>query len=293
YELYQSVLDEVHASDELVKRIKAMDIKQIKFKKIKLISTTAACLAAAIIFTFIFGGLNGKGNSFVLKASAAEIGGDSFVKVATVALVTSEINSKYVGDKQIPIENCIFPFPLFCDGRNIKTIKYSVDNAVFLFPYNSYAAEYREQYPEQAAASDKITEKIKSDNKIDTEIEKDYQYSSYTVSFDDQIRTEFNNYSDMQNFPICIIGSISIDENVSDETKAAYTHINSGGLINDESFINEIINDYRVIYDEMLSKISVTAEITYEDGTTDTTSLRFSCISADMQNGFVIGARID
>ena len=35
YELYQSTFDEVHASDELIQRIKNMDTKHIKKKRIK------------------------------------------------------------------------------------------------------------------------------------------------------------------------------------------------------------------------------------------------------------------
>ena len=51
------------------------------------------------------------------------------------------------------------------------------------------------------------------------------------------------------------------------------------------------MNDFQVIYNEMLGQVTATAEVTYEDGSTDSTSLRFSCIIADMQNGFVIGAK--
>lgn len=62
-------------------------------------------------------------------------------------------------------------------------------------------------------------------------------------------------------------------------------------LLSDESVVNEIFNNFKVIYCEMYKKISVTAEIRYEDGTTDSTSLRFSCLSADQKNGIIIGAK--
>ncbi len=190
HELYQSVLDEVHAPDDLTKRIKEMDTKHTKINWMKWIPAVAACLAVVLIVTFVVSVFIGKGNSFVLKASAAEIGGDSFVKVATAAPVGGESGSVVEQDKTIRNINAMIPFAIKCDGRNIESIKYSVQNAVFLFPYDSYASGFREQYPNQASASDKITDKTESSNKIESYLEKDKQYASYTVSFDDQVYTE-------------------------------------------------------------------------------------------------------
>ncbi len=292
HELYQSVFDEVHAPDELVKKIKSMDTtKHKKTNRIKYISAIAACLAAVMLVTLVVVNFKGGGNSFVLKASAAEIGGNSFVKVASVAPISGESSVMVDGDKKTRVYNCAVPFAIFCDGRNIKSIKYTVDNAVYLFPYDSFASEYREQYPDKAAASDKITDKVESDNKIESYIEKDKQYSSYSVDFENQYTTEFKDYSEMQTFPVFLLAHISSDDNVSDEAKAAIKHLNSEGSVSDESYVNEIMNDFRVIYDEMFSKVRVTAEVTFEDGTTDSTSLQFGCISVDMQNGPVIGAK--
>ena len=291
YELYQSTFDEVHASDELIQRIKNRDTKHIKKKRFKPISTVAACLAAVMIITVIIGAFSGKGNSFVLKANAAEIGGESFVEIAKVAPVSGESGSVIEGDKRTQIYNCVIPFAIMCDGRNIKSIKYSVQNAVFLFPYDSYASGFREQYPNQASASDKITDKTESSNKIESYLEKDKQYASYTVSFDDQVYTEFKNLDEMDKFPIQLLATISSEDDISEEAKVAFEHLHSEGSVTDESYLNETMNDFQVIYNEMLGQVTATAEVTYEDGSTDSTSLRFSCISADMQNGFVIGAK--
>lgn len=290
HELYQSVLDEVHAPDDLKKRIKEMNTKQIKFNRYKYISAAAACLAVVIIITFVIGGFNGNGNSFVLKASAVEIGGKSFTEFAKVSPVHVAVSES----DGVQTETNVIPFSIKCDGKNIKSIKYNVENAVFLFPYNSYAAEYREQYPNQASASDKITDKTESNNKIEGFFEKNMQYSSYTVSFDDQFYTEFNNdYNEMDKFPIQLLASISSVDNISEETKAAFEYFHSEALlINEKNFDeNEIYKYYGVIFNEMLSKVKVTAEITYEDGSTDSTSLQFNCLSADQQNGIVIGAK--
>ena len=294
--LYQGVLDEVHASDELMQRIKLMDTKRIKTKRIKLISISAAaaCLAAVIMMTVIIGSFRGKADSFVLKANAAEIGGEAFVEIAKVAPVGGESGVVVDGDKTTFSCSCIVPFALYCDGRNIKTITYSIENAVFLFPYDSYASGFRDQYPNEAAASDKITGKLESNHKIESNIEEDKQYAGYTVSFDNQFHTGLTDYAAMQRFPVCMLARLSSQDNLSKEARAAFAHLHSKSdnrSLSDKSLLNEIFNDFKMVHDEMLSKISVTAEITYEDGTTDAASLRFSCLSADQQNGIVIGAK--
>ena len=291
YELYRSVLDEVHAPDNLTKRIKDMDTTHKKNYKMKWIPAAAACLAVVLVVTFVIGGLSGKGNSFVLKANAAEISGESYVEIAKVAPVGGGSGSVVEQNKTIQNYSAVIPFSIKCDGRNIKSIEYSVQNAVFLFPYDSYASGFREQYPNQASASDKITDKTESSNKIESYLEKDKQYASYTVSFDDQVYTEFKNLDEMDKFPIQLLATISSENDISEEAKAAFEHLDSEGSVKDESFVNEIMQDFQIIYDEMLGKVTVKAEVTYEDGSTDSTSLQFSCLSADMQNGIVIGAK--
>ncbi len=295
YELYKSTFDVVFAPDELIQRIKNMDTKQIKNKKIKFISTIAACLVVVMIVAFIISIFSVQGNSFVLKANAAEIGGKSFVEITKVSPITSESGSVIEENKQTYTYNCIIPFAIICDGRNIKSIKYTAKNAVFLFPYESYLSEYREKYPDEASASGKIKEKIESNSKIESYAEKDKQYSSYIVSFDEQINTEIKDYAGMQSFPIQLLTSISSEDSISQEAKDAFNRLHTksdnNSLLSDESVVNEIFNNFKVIYCEMYKKISVTAEIRYEDGTIDYTSLRFDCLSADQKNGIVIGAK--
>lgn len=244
-----------------------------------------------MMITVVIAAFNGKGDSFVFKASASEIGGEAFAEMAKVAPIGGESGGVVDGDHTTHTYNSIVPFALYCDGRNIRSIRYTIKNAVFLFPYDSYAADYREKYPNQAAASDKVTEKVESEHKIESNIEKDKQYASYTVLFDDQIKTELKHYSDMQTYPICILATLSTEDPMREETKAAIAHLYSGGSITDPSSLEQTMNDFRVIYDEMFGKVTVTAEITYQDGTTDSVSLRFSCLSADQKNGFIIGAK--
>ena len=83
---------------------------------------------------------------------------------------------------------------------------------------------------------------IESKDKIESNIENDKQYSSYTVLFNDQIYTEFNNdLNAMDKFPIQLMATISSEDNISEEAKAAFEHSNSEGSLTDESFLNELM----------------------------------------------------
>ncbi len=95
----------------------------------------------------------------------------------------------------------------------------------------------------------------------------------------------------MQTYPICILARLSSEDPMREETKAAIKHFYSDGSVTDPSFVDALMEDFRVIYDEMFSKVTVTADVTYQDGTTDSESLQFSCMSADEKNGFIIGAK--
>ena len=95
----------------------------------------------------------------------------------------------------------------------------------------------------------------------------------------------------MQTYPICILARLSSEDPMREETKAAIAHFYSDGSVTDPSFVDALMEDFRVIYDEMFSKVTVTADVTYQDGTTDSKSLQFSCMSADEKNGFIIGAK--
>ena len=112
----------------------------------------------------------------------------------------------------------------------------------------------------------------------------------------------FKDYDEMQSFPIQLLTRISSDGNISEEARNAYkdifsmspkTETEKGKSLSDEEYINEFMNDIKIIYNEMYNKVTVTAEVSFEDGSSDTATLRFSCINADQQNGIIIGARID
>ena len=92
YELYRSVLDEVHAPDNLTKRIKDMDTTHKKNYKMKWIPAAAACLAVVLVVTFIIGGFSVRTadlkNGFGLKT---ELNRDDYVN-DVVAKITRIVN---------------------------------------------------------------------------------------------------------------------------------------------------------------------------------------------------------
>ena len=118
---YQSAMDAVHAPDELVLRIKNADAdtKRAGRTRAKWIAAAAACLAAVTMITVVTAAFFGKGDSFVFKANAAEIGGEAYAEMANVAPIGGESGGVADGDHTTHTYNVIVPFALYCDGRNI------------------------------------------------------------------------------------------------------------------------------------------------------------------------------
>lgn len=302
YELFQSIFDEVHASDELLRKVKNMtEIKTKKKINFKVISAIAACLVAVILGTVIFGNLSGDGNFFVLKANAAEIGRDSLVKIGDIAPVGGSSGSVISGDNKVETISSILPFAVNCEGRNIKSIKYKIKNGVFLFPYNSYAKNYRNMYSDIAEISDKIYDKVEAKNKIKNEIENDKQYTSYTVNYEEQLALE--NHTDLQTLPIQINSIISSDDEISEESRYALQNVLSGtsnpseeenteNKLEDKEYIAELMKAFQTVYDEMYSRITISVEVTYNDGTKESEILRLGCENVSEENGITIGAKV-
>ena len=74
YELYHSVLDEVHAPDNLMQRIKSLDIKHQRRLKNKHILVAAACLAVLIIAVTV---VVGNGTNLFNQVSVTSFGQSS------------------------------------------------------------------------------------------------------------------------------------------------------------------------------------------------------------------------
>lgn len=300
-QLYQSIFNRVHASEELLNKVK--NTSQIKTKKkvnFKTLSLVAACLVVVILGTTIINSFIGGGNTFVLKAYAAEIGSDSLVKIATVFPTAGSSETVIDGDNKTITMGSISPFPVVCNGKNVKTIKYTIKNAVFLFPYNSYAEDYRNTYPDAAALSDKIYGKVKAKQNGAGAVENTEQYVSYTLDYTDQ--ADLEKYTDLQTFPVQIATSISTDDDISDRVSdilknyISVTHtsdeVNSADSFSDEEDMTKLMEAFQIIYDEMYSKIRITVEVSYEDGTTEIEALKLGCQTVNEKDGIVIGAEI-
>lgn len=299
-QIYQNIFNEVHASEELLRKVKNMNSTKTNKKiNFKIITGIAACLVALILVTTIISSIKGTENTFLLKANAAEIGSDSLVKIAAIPPLGGSTGSLINGENKEVSMGSISPFSVICNGKNIKTIKYTIENAVFLFPYNSYAEDYRSAYPDAASLSDKIYDKVSAKQKIINNIEDKEQYISYTLNYDDQL--ELEKYTDLQTFPIQISTVISSNDDISDEAKYSLKNYIStkpgsenkySNPLTDEKYMSELMNAFEIVYDEMYSKINITVEVTYEDGKIDTELLKLGCEKVSEKEGIIIGAKV-
>lgn len=299
-QIYQNTFNEIHASTELLRKVKNMSVKKQKKKfNFKIITTLAACLVALIVGTTIINSISGNGNTFILKTSAAEIGSDSLIKIATVSPTGGYTGSIISGENKEIYMGSISPFTVICNGKNIKTIKYTIYNAVFLFPYNSYAKNFRNVYSDVAVLSDKIYNKVYAEQKIVNGVEENDQYISYMLNYDDQ--AELEKYTDLQTFPIQISALISTNDNISYEANDALKNYMSvtpefetenNYSLSDKEYISDLMTAFQIVYDEIYSKIHITVEVTYEDGTSDTETLRLGCETVNEKEGIIIGAKV-
>ena len=294
--LYQNVFDDVHASEELLGKVKNIgtEKKKIKFD-FRLVSAVAACLVVVILGAILINPFGSHENSFVLKAGATEIGSDSFVEVCELYSNLSASGSLLVNGELYPYECRSCLLKVFCEGKNIETVRYTIENGVFIFPLNSYAQDYRDDFPKAAQLSDRIYNRVEAVNKVEHGFENELQYSSFTIDYEDQL--ELEKYNDLDSFPIMVSSQVSMaDEDLSDKARRWFEsdipeEYNSLEL-DDERLINYLIQDTIKICNEIFRRVRITVEVTYEDKTTDSETITFACTGANEYKGFVIGARI-
>lgn len=294
--LYQNVFDDVHASEELLSKVQniSAEKKKIKFD-FRVISAIAACLVVVILGTILISPFGSRENSFVLKAGATEIGSDSFVEVCELYSNMSASGSLLINGELYEYEGRSCLLKVFCEGKNIETVSYTIENGVFIFPLNSYAQDYRDDFPKAAQLSDRIYNRVEAVNKVEHGFENELQYSSYTIDYEDQL--ELEKYNDLDSFPIMVSSQVSMaDEDLSDKARQWFEsdipeEYNSLEL-DDERLLNYLIQDNMVICDEIFSRVRIKVEVTYEDKTTDSETFTLSCTGANEYKGFVIGARI-
>ena len=198
---------------------------------------------------------------------------------------------------------------MFCDGDNIATVKYTVENAVFVFPYEEYEVvqgqyydmvtgepveDKRTLYPKAAELSDKDYDKVLAEIKVDNGILDAPQYSSYTLDYEEQKLLE--QYDDMQSFPIQLSADISTEGYTFKWVEYFDLVSDLSEIHEDEELFNEMLSVYleetQKLYNDMFDKVRVIIEVTYEDGTTESEIFKISCIRANEEEGHVMGAQI-
>lgn len=292
--LYQNTFNKIDIPDELFNKVKNLneDKKKLKFD-FRVVSSVAACLVVAIVTLILINPFTDSKNSFVLKAGAEEIGSDSPV---AIAYVHPSLTSGGSG-----VESLTIPFSVFCDGDNIASVKYTVQNAVFVFPYeeydivmNEYAENWRTLFPKAAELSDKVYDKVVAEIKVNNGLLDAPQYSSYTLDYEEQRALE--QYDDMQSFPIQLSADIST-EGYTFKWVEYFDLVNDLSEIHeDEELFNEMISVYleetQKLYNDIFDKARIIIEVTYEDGTTESETFKISCIRANEEEGHVMGAQI-
>lgn len=292
--LYQNTFDDVHASKQLLNKVMGIGVEKKKLKfDFRFISAIAACLVVAIVTLILINPFTDSKNSFVLKAGAEEIGSDSPV---AIAYVHPSFTSGGSG-----VESLTIPFSVFCDGDNIVSVKYTVENAVFILPYeeydivmNEYAENWRTLFPKAAELSDKVYDKVVAEIKVSNGLLDAPQYSSYTLDYDEQ--RAFEQYDDMQSFPIQLSADISTEGYTFKWVEYFDLVSDLSEIHEDEELFNEMISVYleetQKLYNDIFDKARIIIEVTYEDGTTESETFKISCIRANEEEGHVMGAQI-
>lgn len=297
FELFHCVFDEVHASDELLRKVKNMKDtnKRARFN-FRTVSAVAACLVAVILAAVIFGNVGGE-NSFVLKAGAAEIGSGALVKIGSISPTGGYFGGEVSGDNRKETVGSTLPFAVSCEGRKIKSVTYTIKNAVFVFPYDSLEEKFREMYSDMSEISDRISDKVKSKETIAGVPENAYPYASYTINYNDQLT--LGKREDTRSLPVQICSAISSEGDISEKSRYALLNVLSRNPDEvdeenqfDEEHMAELMEAFQTVYDEMYSRITVTAKITFEDGKTTSETLRLGCEKVTEKDGIIIGAKV-
>ena len=292
--LYQNTFNKIDIPDELFNKVKNLNEEKKKLKfDFRVVSSVAACLVVAIVTLILINPFTDSKNSFVLKAGAEEIGSDSPV---AIAYVHPSLTSGGSG-----VESLTIPFSVFCDGDNIASVKYTVQNAVFVFPYeeydivmNEYAENWRTLFPKAAELSDKVYDKVVAEIKVNNGLLDAPQYSSYTLDYEEQKLLE--QYDDMQSFPIQLSADVSTEGYTFKWVEYFDLVSDLSEIHEDEELFNEMISVYleetQKLYNDIFDKARIIIEVTYEDGTTESETFKISCIRANEEEGHVMGAQI-
>ncbi len=322
---YFEAMDRLHAPDSAVDRavqaaLKAdgnrkeitMKEKHRMIRRIGLTAAAAACLAVCITLTAVFSHQNRIVPSFVLTANAAELEKDHAVNILSAATYggTMGFNQDYVSMTEE------IKFDIRCKGENIRAINYRVHHGIFILPAKQKlmeegtvrCAEYSYQLDKDIGdlsavpIGDGLTF---HDMQNGQTVTGGSLYSAFTVSYDEQpdILAELDTAEDVEDYeknpPVQIsVGITSEDETLSETVRSALRTYGDRvrSTLDDtgeQPYIGmeESDKNAAVIYDALLSNVTIDAVITYEDGHTEQCEIQLSC--EGVKDGAVsIGARL-
>ena len=264
---YTQAVDNIKAPKRAVdKMLETTRNYEKKEKVIFMKKWIKGAVAAAIAIAIIAGsgiGINMFGskneNSFVITANAAEITENAFTPFSRLSDIGGEFNNN---SSEAFVVNQEFDFNCFCQGNNIKLVKYTVENGTFDID-EKYVDENEYYVPVQEASSD-----------------------SFVIDY-----TDISQQSDYKyNFGVRICTSLSEDDSALDDTtKQAMSdyknHINyklGDHVDSDYSDDNyDIKNCEETLYRAMLDKLKVKIDVTFEDGDKQSKTMIFSCDEVD------------
>ncbi len=289
--IYKNAMDSIKISDEALEKAvlnaRNLHIKinksKTKSKKIYAIRTTgiiAASLAVVLLLGAVFfpinppvveNGVKSTNHSFILKASAAEIGKDIFVKVGNIDLSASGARWQREGNLITNISATgFFNLDIQCEGKNIETVTYTPQRKNFVDD-TGHAGEYLlvdEMY------SGLIEYKNFTADYYET-VQRLIPASSCTFDYDNQPQSNKVVNGVDGDFPLLVRFVYNDTENKYEadvekylNTDERYAHLSEDSRINIP--FEEILCE-----SNELGCVDITA--TFTDGTTITKTLQFKC----------------
>lgn len=286
--LYKNTFNEIQINNELLSKIENTSVNnkpKFNMYNFKSISVIAACLAVIFVVTSLFAGNGNKENSFIIKAGATEIGSGTYSKIADLFPLGSY--NLGVNDENGSTGEGYFsktcPFTVYCEGDNIKSVKYTIENGVFVFPLDARAKQYREDFPKIAKLSDSAYNRIETTQPVQTGFE-EKQYSSYTINYEEQKSVE--KIDNIHHYPIVLSAGIDY-KNLTGLPEDA-----GDFSMDDEDAIKLILEEETIECNQIFSKVRITVEVTFEDGTTKSETFKLSCTDWNMETGISIDAML-
>lgn len=278
-ELLNSAIENIRNADNSADKVININKPKTKSKIFRLTGSVAAVLAVIIAFGAVFFPGTSGNSSFVLKANAAELSSETYIKVGNLEQsgqsTTFSINNDilYISDMSGQ-----FNLDIQCEGDNIETITYTTDFDCGYFVVNtddvgfiSYAAP--ENSTKYGSADIGCPATAKSCV---------FDYNNQPASRWDKTVPEDGIDGTV---PLCVIFCAENADrskyiiNIKEYSKLGNNYSEYKMLKGDyQEIINSYFDSIRADYlnsDAEIFKIDITA--TFADGTTETQTLQFRC----------------